>query len=275
VNSGSLDEAERNPGRDGKESRITSGLHQGCSVPLILQGLHYMASEIGRGIKFGIGFSLGVGFILTLFLVSLSMCAGHLHRNMMERMEEMMPGERHPAPETGEDPVALSLPGQFLVVAAGDQTASFALHSTAFAPGDAIPEKYTCNGANVSPPLSWTDPPAGTKSLALIMDDPDAPVGTWVHWVIYNLPASAHELPEGLPATETVTNGARQGTNDFRKLGYGGPCPPPGPAHRYFFKLYALDIAPPPAPQMTKKQLETAMAGHILAQTELIGRYGR
>jgi hypothetical protein len=203
----------------------------------------------------------------------------------MERMEEMMPGGQHPAPETGDDPVALSLQGQLFPVATGDQTVSFTIRSTAFASESAIPEKYACTGSDVSPPLSWTEPPAGTKSLALIMDDPDAPVGTWVHWVIYNLPASARELPEGTPTTEALTNGARQGTNDFRKIGYGGPCPPAGPAHRYFFKLYALDTEvkllyamdylSSLAPKDTKKHLEAAMTGHILAQAELIGRYGR
>ena len=138
-----------------------------------------------------------------------------------------------------------------------------------------MPEKYTCNGSDISPPLSWTEPPAGTKSLALIMDDPDAPAGTWVHWVVYNLPASARALSEGTPPTETLADGAKQGTNDFRKTGYGGPCPPPGSAHRYFFKLYALDIELNLAPRAAKKQVETAMAGHTLARAELIGRYGR
>jgi len=230
-----------------------------------------MPSEISRGIKFGIGFALGVAFILTLFLFSLSMCAGHLHRRMME----MMPGERHPAPETGDSPLALGPQGQLLFVAAGDQAPGFEIRSTAFGSGGTIPEKYTCNGSDISPPLSWTEPPAGTKSLALIMDDLDAPAGTWVHWVVYNLPASARELSEGIPTTETLADGAKQGTNDFRKIGYGGPCPPPGSAHRYFFKLYALDIELSLAPGATKKQLETAMAGHILTQAELIGRYGR
>jgi len=227
-----------------------------------------MPSEISRGIKFGIGFALGVVFIFTLFLFSLSMCAGHLHRRMME----MMPGERRPAPETGDSPLALGAPG-LLLVAAGDQATAFEIRSKAFAPGGAIPQKYTCNGTDVAPPLSWTEPPAGTKSLALIMDDPDAPVGTWVHWVLYNLPASARELAEG--TLETLPDGVKQGTNDFRKTGYGGPCPPAGPAHRYFFKLYALDVELNAAPGATKKQVEAAMAGHIVAQAELIGRYGR
>jgi hypothetical protein len=152
---------------------------------------------------------------------------------------------------------------------------AFEVHSIAFTAGGTIPKKYTCDGLDVSPPLSWTDLPTGTKSLALIMDDPDAPVGTWVHWVLYNLPPSTHELPEGTPTSETLASGARQGTNDFRKVGYGGPCPPPGPAHRYFFKLYALDTELNLAPKATKKQLEAALKRHILAQAELIGRCSR
>jgi len=234
-----------------------------------------MPSEISRGIKFGIGFALGVGFILTLLVLGLSMCAGHFHRRMMERMKEMIPGERPPAPETGDDPVALGFQRPLLFVATEGQTTAFEIRSTAFASGGTIPTKYTCNGPDISPPLSWTEPPAGTKSLALIMDDPDAPVGTWVHWILYNLPAATRELSAETSPTETLASGARQGTNDFHKIGYGGPCPPLGLAHRYFFKLYALNIELNLAPGTTKKQLEAAMTGHILAQTELIGRYGR
>jgi len=137
-----------------------------------------MPSEISRGFKFGVGFALGVSLIMILFLFGVSMCAGQLHRRMMERMEKMMPGERQPSPETRDDPVAFSLQKQLLFVATGGQATAFEIRSTAFASGGAIPAKHTCNGPNVSPPLSWTEPPAGTKSLALIMDDPDAPVGT-------------------------------------------------------------------------------------------------
>ncbi len=149
------------------------------------------------------------------------------------------------------------------------------LTTTAFQPGAAIPKKFTCDGPDVSPALAWTDAPAGTQSFALIMDDPDAPVGTWVHWVLYNLPANARELAEGVPRQEELPSGARQGRNDFRKIGYGGPCPPGGPAHRYFFKLYALDSKTSLKPGATKADLEKAMKGHILAQAELIGRYQR
>jgi hypothetical protein len=138
-----------------------------------------------------------------------------------------------------------------------------------------IPKKFTCDGPDVSPQLTWTDPPAKTQSFALIMDDPDAPVGTWVHWVIYDLPASARELGESVAKQEQLLNGARQGRNDFGKIGYGGPCPPPGKAHRYFFKLYALDAKLGLKAGAKKFDVERAMQAHIVAQTELMGRYGR
>jgi len=149
------------------------------------------------------------------------------------------------------------------------------LKTTAFAPGGSIPKKFTCDGPDVSPALTWTAPPAGTQSFALVMDDPDAPVGTWVHWVLYDLPAAARELAENVPKSEELAGGARQGRNDFRKTGYGGPCPPPGPPHRYFFKLYALDAKLNLKAGATKADVEKAMKGRILAQAELVGRYGR
>lgn len=152
---------------------------------------------------------------------------------------------------------------------------AFELKTTAFSPGGDIPKKFTCDGPDVSPALSWGDPPAGTQSISLIMDDPDAPVGTWVHWVLYDLPAAARELPENVPKEQELKNGARQGSNDFRKIGYGGPCPPPGRPHRYFFKLYALDAKVNLKAGASKADLEKAMRGHILAQTELMGRYKR
>jgi Raf kinase inhibitor-like YbhB/YbcL family protein len=123
--------------------------------------------------------------------------------------------------------------------------------------------------------LAWTDPPAGTKSFSLIVDDPDAPAGTWIHWVLYDLPASATGLPENVPKENELSSGARQGRNDFRRTGYGGPCPPKGPAHRYFFKLYALDAKTNLKPGATKTDLEKAMKGHVLAEAHLIGRYQR
>jgi Raf kinase inhibitor-like YbhB/YbcL family protein len=147
--------------------------------------------------------------------------------------------------------------------------------STAFQQGTTIPKQYTGDGVDQSPPLRWSEPPAGTKSLALICDDPDAPVGTWVHWVLFNLPAETRELKEGLPTTEMLKNGAKQGKNDFGKIGYGGPAPPKGKPHRYFFKIYALDSAVDLTPGATKARLEKAMKGHILAEGQLMGTYKR
>ncbi len=149
------------------------------------------------------------------------------------------------------------------------------LTSTAFTNGAVIPAKYTCDGKNVSPPLKWSDVPAGAKSLALIADDPDAPVGTWVHWVLYDLPATAGGLAEDLPKSQYAAGGAKQGLNDFKHLGYGGPCPPPGKPHRYFFKLYALDIVLDAKPGLAKKDVEAAIDKHVLAQAQLMGTYQR
>jgi len=149
------------------------------------------------------------------------------------------------------------------------------LTSTAFQPGATIPKQHTGDGPDRSPPLRWSEPPSGTKSLALICDDPDAPRGTWVHWVLFNMPVQARELEEGVPPTETLGNGARQGKNDFGNIGYGGPAPPKGKPHRYFFKVYALDTAPELPPGATKVQLVSAMKGHILAEGQLMGTYGR
>ena len=149
------------------------------------------------------------------------------------------------------------------------------LTSPAFSHQTKIPRRYTCEGEDVSPALAWTDPPAGTKGLALINDDPDAPVGTWVHWVIYNIPPTSRGLEEHLPKTEKLPNGAVQGLNDFRRIGYGGPCPPPGRAHRYVFTLSALDTTLSLPAKATKAQLERAMEGHVLVRAELIGLYQR
>ena len=152
---------------------------------------------------------------------------------------------------------------------------SFALKTTAFAVGGEIPKKYTCDGADVSPALNWNDAPAGTQSFALIADDPDAPVGTWTHWIIWNIPAKAVGLPEGVPKAEESSDGTRQGTNDFKRLGYGGPCPPVGKPHRYFFKLHALDIKFDVKAGASRNELERAMKGHVLSQTELMGKFKR
>ena len=152
---------------------------------------------------------------------------------------------------------------------------SIELSSTAFQPGATIPKQFTGDGANQSPPLRWSEPPSGTKSLALICDDPDAPRGTWVHWVVFNLPAQTRELEEGVPTTGTLGNGAKQGKNDFGNVGYGGPAPPKGNPHRYFFTLYALDVVVDLPPGATKANLLDAMKGHILAEGQLMGTYGR
>jgi Raf kinase inhibitor-like YbhB/YbcL family protein len=149
------------------------------------------------------------------------------------------------------------------------------LTSTAFREGEAIPKACTGDGKDVSPPLRWSDPPQGTKTFALICDDPDAPRGTWVHWVLFNLPADRRDLPEGVPAQEMLDGGARQGKNDFGNLGYGGPAPPRGKPHRYFFKLSALDTSLDLTPGSAKAQLVAAMNGHVLAEGQLMGRYGR
>lgn len=148
------------------------------------------------------------------------------------------------------------------------------LKSSAFEAGGMIPKRYTCDDQDVSPPLSWTDVPTGTQSLALIADDPDAPVGTWVHWVAWNIPANARALDEDQPKRDSLPNGMKQGTTDFRRIGYGGPCPPSG-THRYFFKLYALDTMLTLPASTTKKDLERAMKGHVLKQAELMGKYSR
>jgi Raf kinase inhibitor-like YbhB/YbcL family protein len=155
----------------------------------------------------------------------------------------------------------------------GKPMATFQLKTSAFSNGGVIPPKFTCDGADVSPALSWNDPPAGTKAFALIMDDPDAPAGTWVHWVLYDLPASVRELQEGVPKAKDLEIGARQGSNDFRQIGYGGPCPPRGAVHRYSFRLYALDQLTALPAGAAKSDLEPAMKGHILAQSQITGRF--
>ena len=144
-----------------------------------------------------------------------------------------------------------------------------------FNEGDMIPDKFTCEGKDVSPLISWTGMPAGTKSIALIMDDPDAPGGTFVHWVLYNLPADTLKLLESMPPNKTLADGSIQGMTDFGRTGYGGPCPPPGKPHRYYFKVYALDKKLDLQPLASKSQVESAMKGHILAQGELMGKYQR
>jgi Raf kinase inhibitor-like YbhB/YbcL family protein len=158
---------------------------------------------------------------------------------------------------------------------AGEKVMAFQITSSAFEEGGTIPTKYTCDGPDLSPPLMWSGAPERTKSFALVCDDPDAPMGTWVHWVIYNIPGDTTGLPEGVAPDRTLQSGARQGMTDFKRVGYGGPCPPRGPAHRYYFKLYALDSILDLDPGKSKKDLLGAMKGHILGEAQLMGRYGR
>jgi Raf kinase inhibitor-like YbhB/YbcL family protein len=148
--------------------------------------------------------------------------------------------------------------------------------SKSFMFGQRLPDEYTCQGKNISPHLAWANVPQETKSFAIICDDPDAPAGTWVHWVIFNIPAMILDLAQGMPASETLSNGARQGKNDFGRIGYGGACPPKGHGdHRYFFKVYALDTILDKEPGITKAELEKAMNGHVLADGQLMGTYSR
>jgi hypothetical protein len=149
------------------------------------------------------------------------------------------------------------------------------LETTAFRPGATIPARFTCSGANVSPALTWSRVPAGVRSFVLIVDDPDAPGGTWVHWVVYNLPAAARQLPEHVPPGDTLAAGGRQGVNDFPLDGYGGPCPPPGKPHRYFFRLYALDTTLALPGRARRGEVDAARRGHVLAEAELMGTFGR
>jgi Raf kinase inhibitor-like YbhB/YbcL family protein len=188
-------------------------------------------------------------------------------------------GPGRPATVAPEAPTATSAPPAQTVTPSappdeGGQTMPFELTSTAFGPGEPIPRRYTCDGEDLSPPLAWGDPPQGTQSFALIADDPDAPVGTWVHWVLYDLPAGTRGLPEEVPPDADLPDGSRHGKNSWRRLGYGGPCPPSG-THRYFFKLYALDTTLALNAGANKEQLLRAMEGHILAQAELMGVYSR
>jgi Raf kinase inhibitor-like YbhB/YbcL family protein len=154
-------------------------------------------------------------------------------------------------------------------------TSRLVLISGAFAHGSGIPARHTCEGENVSPPLEWTGVPVGTRSFAVVCEDPDAPRGTWVHWVLWNLPADAVELGEGVPRSPELPSGARQGINDSGDLGYGGPCPPSGKPHRYFFHLHALDSSLNLPPGVNRSDLDAAMGGHILGSATTMGTYER
>lgn len=150
----------------------------------------------------------------------------------------------------------------------------FSLTSPAFQEGGHIPSAYTCDGKDISPALKWENPPEGTAAFALICDDPDAPVGTWVHWVIYNIPADYRRLPEGISSEPKLQDGMLQGKNSWNRFGYGGPCPPGG-THRYFFKLYALDSLLAVSEGLTIEALLERMKGHVLGECQLMGRYAR
>ena len=157
-----------------------------------------------------------------------------------------------------------------------DMSVTMKITSPAFQAGQAIPPKYTCEGADISPPLQWNGLPDGAKSLALICDDPDAPVGVWVHWVLYDLPVTAKDLPENVPTSETLSFGGKQGINDFKRIGYGGPCPPPGKPHRYYFRLYALKV---PKLEIPADATAAYVGFNVLAQAigrpaELLGMFG-
>ncbi|UCC96207.1 MAG: YbhB/YbcL family Raf kinase inhibitor-like protein [Candidatus Omnitrophota bacterium] len=149
------------------------------------------------------------------------------------------------------------------------------IKSVAFDDGKYIPVKYTCDAANMSPPLHWDDVPAATKSFALVCDDPDAPYAIWVHWVIFNIPPEKREFREDIPQKAILSDRTIQGLNDFGKIGYGGPCPPPNKPHRYFFRLYALDTTFLLDEKTTKRELMQAIEGHILAEAKMVGLYRR
>jgi Raf kinase inhibitor-like YbhB/YbcL family protein len=166
----------------------------------------------------------------------------------------------------------LAASGQSLAV--GKSGADMILTSPAFKNGEMIPDKFTCDGADISPALEWHSAPHNTKSFAIICDDPDAPVGTWVHWVYYDISPEMKGLPENVAPERLPSTGGKQGSNDFHRIGFGGPCPPGG-THRYYFKLYALDVMLNLAPGLTKKELLSEMKGHILEETYLMGKYKR
>jgi Raf kinase inhibitor-like YbhB/YbcL family protein len=158
----------------------------------------------------------------------------------------------------------------------GDRTMNvFEITSGAFRNGEMIPAEYTCSGKGLSPPLSWKGTPPGTKSLVLVCEDPDAPAGLFTHWIVYNLPAATIGLPPGIPKKPVLIDGSRHGMNGFGRMEYGGPCPPPGRPHRYIFRLYALDAVLALNAPVTRDVLNKSMTGHILAQAELVGMFGR
>lgn len=198
------------------------------------------------------------GLVISILLAA---CAAESTPTAMPTAEEPEPTAVPAATATEEEDPAV-------------EEVDFKLTSSAYLQGDPIPASYSCDGENTSPRLTWTNPPEGTQSFALIFDDPDAPGGTWVHWVLFNLPAEARSLPANVPPDATLANGAVHGSNSWDSIGYGGPCPPGG-EHRYFMKLYALDSALELEVGATKEQLLEAMENHIVAEAELMGTYSR
>jgi Raf kinase inhibitor-like YbhB/YbcL family protein len=170
---------------------------------------------------------------------------------------------------------ACALPGRRGGPELPEAPATISLTSPAFAEGTAIPRRFTCDGEDLSPPLTWSEPPEGTRAFALVVDDPDAPGGTFTHWLVYDLPADARSLPEGVPAESELPGGGRQGENDFGRTGYGGPCPPRGEQHRYRFAVYALDAPLGLPPGAGRGEVLEAIAGHALARGMLTGTYRR
>ncbi len=165
----------------------------------------------------------------------------------------------------------------FILFVTGAEAMAFTVSSDAFTDGSSIPARYSCDGSDISPPLRWSDAPSGTRSFVLIVEDPDAPVGTFIHWVVYDIPAIKDGLQEALPPRAELEDGTKQGRNDFGRIGYGGPCPPRGHGiHRYFFVLKAIDIPstglPPGA---SKEDVERAIEGHILGEAHIMGTYER
>lgn len=157
----------------------------------------------------------------------------------------------------------------------GSVASAFRMESPAFGEGDEIPQRFTCEGKDISPGLRWRQAPQGTRSFVLIAEDPDAPGGTWIHWVVYDLPARTEALSENVPKAERVPGGGVQGRNSFGRIGYGGPCPPPGKAHRYYFKLYALDTLLHLRAGAEKAKVLAAAQGHVLGEAQIMGRFKR
>jgi Raf kinase inhibitor-like YbhB/YbcL family protein len=212
-------------------------------------------------------------FMLVVFLAALMVGCGS---KLTPTVSPPAPTPQFPIqPPTAETIViSTTKPEPTIVLEEGGPPMEFVLSSPAFTEGDPIPEKYSCDGEDISPPLQWTDPPKDTLSFALIADDPDAPVGTWVHWVLYNLPADTRSVPEAFPSDAELPDGTKSGENSWQRLGYGGPCPPSG-THRYFFTLFALDTILEMTSGATKDQLLQAMEEHILAEIDLMGTYTR